>query len=37
MAALQRAIIVMGKLNLVGIPRDILLDLRALQDIYQFG
>lgn len=34
MAALQRAIIMMGKFNLVGIPRDILLDLRGLQDIY---
>lgn len=34
MAALQRAILMMGKLNLVGVPRDIVLDLRALQDIY---
>ena len=34
MAALQRAILMMGKLNLVGVPRDIVLNLRALQDIY---
>lgn len=31
MAALQRAIIMMEKLNLVGVPRDIVLDLRALK------
>lgn len=34
MAALHRAILMMGKLNLVGAPRDIVLGLRALQDIY---
>jgi hypothetical protein len=34
MAAIQRAVIMMRKLNLVGIPRDIIKDLRALQDIY---
>jgi hypothetical protein len=33
MAALQRAVIIMQKLNLCGIPRDII-NLRALQDIY---
>lgn len=34
MAALHRAILMMGKLNLVGVPHDIVLGLRALQDIY---
>ena len=34
MAALQQAIIMLRKLNLNGIPRDIVTDLRALQDIY---
>lgn len=34
MAALYRAILMMGKLKLVGVPHDIILGLRALQDIY---
>ena len=34
MAAIQRAVIMMRKLNLSGIPCDIVKNLRALQDIY---
>ncbi len=34
MAALHRAILMVGKLKLVGVPHDIVLGLRALQDIY---